>query len=260
MCQTSKIPPQPQATKVNDLALTLRPANQRGHVDHGWLKAAHSFSFGSYYNRNNMHFALLRVINEDHIAPNMGFPTHPHENFEIFTYPISGRIAHKDSMGNSSEVGAGEIQYMSAGSGVEHSEFNPSTTEQTHLLQIWLMPNSLNTTPRYENRRLPLQQQKGAFHLFLSPDGRDGSIAIHSDSDVYAALFDKGMRQQLELPEDKVAYVHVVQGNININNQQLKSGDALEVLAPGLLEFSAQENSELLVFIMPANPQRPKRP
>ncbi|WP_068315097.1 pirin family protein [Polycladidibacter hongkongensis] len=244
------------STAIHPDALIVKLAESRGHVDHGWLRAAHSFSFADYHDPQNIHFSQLRVINEDHIAPGGGFPTHPHRNFEIFTYPLSGSIAHKDSLGSEGTVKAGEIQYMSAGRGVHHSEFNPSSSEETHLLQIWLIPNKTGTEPRYEAREIASKLQNGTPHLFLSPDGREGSIAMQSDTFVYALRLQDEKTTTMQVADDQIAYIQIAKGAASINGITLKQGDALQALASGELSFSNGEEAELIVFMLPAEPEQ----
>ena len=176
--------------------ITLRKSNDRGHVDHGWLKARHSFSFGSYVDPEHMGFGTLRVINEDRIEPSMGFGTHPHRDMEIITYIVEGNLEHQDSMGNGSVIRPGDIQVMSAGSGIRHSEFNHSADENVHLLQIWIEPAQLGVTPRYDQTHLSPDEGRNTLRLIVSGDGRDESLSIHQDADLYSAMLDKGQQVQ----------------------------------------------------------------
>ncbi len=233
---------------ATELKLTFRSAAQRGHVDAGWLKSAHSFSFGSYFDRNNMSFHNLRVINDDWVAAKGGFPMHPHKNFEIFTYMLEGSLAHQDTMGNGSTVSKGGIQFMSTGSGVQHSEFNPSTTEEAHLLQIWLIPDRKNTTPRYEMLELEGKARDGAMQLFLSHDGRGGSIRTEAAADIYSGKLNSADEIRFELNDDRVAYIHVARGEVHINGHTLKDGDALEAEGQGTLTLSNAKDAEVILF------------
>ena len=228
--------------------LILRPASERGHVDLGWLRSAHSFSFGSYVDREHVQFESLRVINDDYIIAGEGFPEHPHQNAEIFSYILDGSLAHKDSMGNGSTVSAGGIQYMSAGAGVRHSEFNPSDTEETRLLQIWLLPSELGGEPRYETMDLTPQDKDGKLKLFLSKDGRDGSISMKAKADVYAATLNGGQSFSFEVNEGKKAWVQVARGQLGVNGKKLKEGDGLAVTVGGRLDFSEGRDAEIILF------------
>ena len=236
------------STTASDLKLRVRPSHERGHADAGWLKSAHSFSFASYYDRNNMNFHNLRVINDDWIDLAGGFPMHPHENFEIFSYMLEGALAHKDTMGNGSTVHKGGIQFMSTGAGVQHSEFNPSHTDKTHLLQIWLIPDRKNTPPRYEMLELSDDARNGNLQLFLSHDGRDSSIRTEAAADVYSGKLDGADTISFELADERVAYVHVARGEVQVGGQTLKDGDALEAEGHGTLELSNGKGAEIILF------------
>ena len=235
-------------TLVPQAALRLRPAEERGKADHGWLKSNFSFSFADYYDPEHMQFENLRVINDDDIAGGGGFPMHPHRNAEIFSYVLEGAIEHTDTMGNGSQVAAGGIQYMSAGSGVRHSEFNPSKTEPMRLLQVWLLPNELDATPQYDTLDLTPEDKDGKLKLFLSGDGRDGSIHARVDTDVYAATLNGDQRIDFDLTPGRKAWVQVARGNVTINGMELRRGDGLAVEDAGLLEFSNGEDAEFLLF------------
>ncbi|MTI19097.1 pirin family protein [Rhodobacteraceae bacterium RKSG542] len=228
--------------------LTVRPSQSRGHVDHGWLKSAHSFSFGSYYAPENTHYESLRVINDDFIAGGGGFPMHPHKNFEIFSYIVEGALEHRDSMGNGSVVSAGGIQYMSAGSGVEHSEFNPSKTEAMRLLQIWLIPNEKDAAPKYDQLYPKPEEKDGKLKLILSHDGRDGSLHVRSDTDVYAAYLKQGQSIDFAVKEGRRAFVQIVGGTLSLNGTELSQGDAAQIDNSGDLEFRNGENAEFILF------------
>lgn len=233
---------------ATDLTLKVRPSEQRHQIDIDWLKSAHSFSFSSYFDRSNMNFHNLRVINDDKIAPGGGFPMHPHENFEIFTCMLEGSLAHEDTMGNTSTVSKGGIQFMSAGSGVQHSEFNPSGNDEAQLLQIWLIPDRKNTTPRYEMLELNDEARKGNLQLFLSHDGRNGSIRTEAAADVYSGKLNGNDQISFELMDHRVAYVHVARGEIQINGTPLKDGDAIEAEGNGTLALSNGKDAEIILF------------
>lgn len=238
---------------MTQTALTLYPANERGIADFGWLKARHSFSFGSYYDPGKMGFANLRVINDDIITASKGFALHPHQNAEIFSYVLSGEIEHKDTLGNGSVVTAGGIQYMSAGSGVHHSEFNPSNTEPLHLLQTWLHPAQPNTMPRYQHMQIPEDEKDGRLKLFLSHDGRNGSIKMLADASIYAATLNHTQRIQLRHPKNRNGWLQLAKGSLEVNGRQLQAGDGLAIAAHTNskdyeLLFSHGQDAEFLYF------------
>jgi redox-sensitive bicupin YhaK (pirin superfamily) len=228
--------------------LTLRPSNQRGHFDHGWLNTYHTFSFGHYRDPQWMGFRSLRVINEDFIAPGMGFGEHPHDNMEIISYIAGGQMAHRDTLGNTRTISPGEVQRMSAGTGLEHSEFNPSSTQPTHLIQIWLKPSTRGTVPGYDQRKFPISEQRNIMHLLISPDGADGSLTIGQDARLYAAKVDKGFAYTLPLNPGRHAWVQVVKGSLTINGQPLGAGDGAGVSDERNITIDAQDESEFLVF------------
>jgi len=228
----------------------LRAANDRGIYDHGWLKSAHSFSFARYYDPKNMGFGPLRVINDDYIAGGNGFPTHPHDNFEIFSYVLDGALEHKDSMGNGSVVHGGGVQYMSAGTGVRHSEFNPDANKSVRLLQIWLLPNVQNEAPRYETKDLTPAEKDGKLALFLSHDGRDNSMRIKSDADIYAATLNGKQVIETNLPEGHVGWIQVARGTLSVNGQSLSEGDGLAIKKGGRLAFTDGKDAEIVYFDM----------
>lgn len=238
--------PVPSPVPVPGHALVRRPAAARGMADHGWLKSAHSFSFASYHDPQFMHFEALRVINDDWIAGGGGFPTHPHADFEIFSYVLDGAISHEDSMGNGSTVAAGGIQYMTAGTGVRHSEFNPSADDPMRLLQIWLMPKTRGAPPKYEVRHLSPAEKAGRLALFISEDGRDGSIQTLAPAEVYAGTFDGDQAARLTL--NKKGWVQVARGQISVNGLLLAEGDGLAITAPGEVHFAEGVGAEILVF------------
>ena len=231
--------------------VVFRPSEERGHVDSGWLKSAHSFSFGDYFDRNHMNVSVLRVINDDVIAAGGGFATHPHDNMEIITYVLQGELAHKDSMGNGSVIRPGEIQHMSAGSGITHSEFNPSDENETHLLQIWMLPNKRDVKPQYQGLELSDEERQGQWKILASPDGRQGSLAIHCEGVLLNTLLSQGDELSYELADDRVAYLHVAQGQIRFNGRKMNSGDAATIYPESLIALEGLETSDVLLFDLP---------
>lgn len=225
--------------------LKIRRANERGHANHGWLKAYHSFSFSDYFDRNHMHFSDLRVINEDFVQPTMGFGMHPHKDMEILTYVLEGKIAHKDSMGNVKEFNAGEFQIMSAGSGVYHSEFNPSETETLHLLQIWIMPNEYGITPRYRQKQFA--DKEGAT-LILSPNAEDGSFKVYQEMKLWRYQYGVNQTAEIKLESHRNYWLQVVKGSLTMNGVELNSSDALAVSQETLLELQTASKVEFLLF------------
>ena len=227
---------------------TLRPAEARGKADFGWLRSAHSFSFGQYFDPQHMGFESLRVINDDWVAGGGGFPPHPHRDAEIFSYVLSGGLQHKDSMGNGSTVMAGGVQYMSAGSGVTHSEFNPSQSEPMQFLQVWLMPNVEGAPPRYDTLDIAPEEKSGTLKLFLSPDGRDGSMSIRADADIYAATLNTSQEIVRDMPQGRRAWIQVANGSLSVNGEKLRRGDGLAVREAGRLTFADGDEAEILYF------------
>lgn len=227
---------------------TLRAAQDRGKADFGWLKSAHSFSFGSYYDPAHMGFGALRVINEDWVAAGAGFPAHAHRDAEIFSYVLAGAIEHKDSLGNGSTVAAGGVQYMSAGAGVTHSEYNPSTSEPMRLLQVWLLPVLSGLMPRYDTVMLNPAELDGKLKLFLSPDGRDGSLMSAAPANVYAAKLGQDQQITVTLAPHHKAWVQVAEGSLSINGVTLIQGDGLSISEGGRVEFSAGDSAHVLYF------------
>ena len=227
--------------------MTLRKANDRGHADHGWLDSYHTFSFAGYYDPEHMGFRSLRVINDDKVAPGAGFGMHPHRDMEIITYVLNGALAHKDSMGNGSTIRPGNFQYMAAGTGVQHSEFNPSEKEGVHLLQIWIQPDRKSAKPRYEEKSL-INAKPGAWHLVTSKTGRDGSIAINQDAELYLAKLSAGDKLTHELRPDRHAWVHVAEGSVTLNGEKLNGGDAVALSNEKRLDLAASANSQVLLF------------
>ncbi len=230
----------------------LRRAKDRGHADHGWLQSAHSFSFADYLDPAWMGWGNLRVINDDVVAPGTGFGTHGHRDMEIVTYVLQGELAHKDSMGNVETIAPGEVQRMSAGSGVRHSEFNPAHQGVTHLLQIWIEPHMRGVTPSYEQTRFPDADKRGRLRLVASPDGLEGAVTIHADARLYAGLFSGAERAALALDPARKAYVHLVKGQLTVNGQLLQAGDALAMAQEDRVDLSDGQDAEVLVFDLSA--------
>jgi redox-sensitive bicupin YhaK (pirin superfamily) len=235
--------------------ITLRKSGQRGYADHGWLKSFHSFSFADYYDPEHMGVGNLRVINEDRIAPGTGFGTHGHRDMEIVSYVLDGELAHKDSMGNgqggsgaSGVIRPGDVQRMSAGTGVMHSEFNHAADRTTHFLQIWILPSARAIAPGYEQKRFDDAAKRGTLALVASPDGRDGSVTIHADASIRAGLIDGGERAELTLDPKRLAYVHVVRGSVQANGQALGAGDAATLSGESRLVLDRGDGAEVLVF------------
>jgi len=228
--------------------LTLRKSQDRGYADHGWLKSHHSFSFADYHDPAHMGFGNLRVINEDRIAPGTGFGTHGHRDMEIVSYVLDGALAHKDSMGNGTAIVPGEVQRMSAGTGVRHSEFNHAADATTHFLQIWILPNQAGITPGYEQKAFAEADKRGRLRLVASPDGREGSVTIHADAAIHAGLFDDAERAELALDPSRLGYVYVARGSVRINGQPLAAGDAAQLDGEARLVIDEGRQAEVLVF------------
>jgi len=230
----------------------VRRSQERGFADHGWLKSFHTFSFADYYDPEHVEFGPLRVINEDRVQAGAGFGTHGHRDMEIISYVLSGELAHKDSLGNGSTIRPGDVQRMSAGSGVRHSEFNPSQAEGTHFLQIWIQPDKLNLEPSYEEKRFAAQEKRGRLRLIVSPDRADGSLLIHQDACIYAGLFNGAEQAVLEVKSGRRLYVHVARGALTANGVALEAGDALKVTDGTQLRLEQGKDAEVLVFDLPA--------
>ena len=228
--------------------LTLRKSNERGYADHGWLKSFHSFSFANYFDPAHMGFGNLRVINEDRIDPGTGFGTHGHRDMEIISYVLSGNLAHQDSMGNVKGIPPGDVQRMSAGSGVRHSEFNHAKGEQTHFLQIWIEPNVTGIDPGYEQKTVPESAKRGQLALVASPQAAEHTVKIHADARLYAGLFDGAETDSLALNPARKAYVFLVRGSVQVNGQQLNAGDAAMLQSEPSLALSNGQDAEVLVF------------
>lgn len=228
--------------------LKIRPANERGHANHGWLDSNFTFSFAEYYDPEAMGFRALRVINEDYIAAGQGFGTHPHRDMEIVTYVLEGAIAHRDSTGGGGVLKPGEVQHMSAGSGIRHSEFNPSATEPTHLLQIWLLPTKRGIEPKYQQREFPVASETNRLHLIASPDGREGSLGMEADADLLAGRFDAGQVAEHAFAR-KHGWLQMARGSAIVNGQPLHQGDGLALSEEATARIEAgSEGAEVLLF------------
>jgi redox-sensitive bicupin YhaK (pirin superfamily) len=228
--------------------ITLRKSADRGLADHGWLKSRHSFSFADYYDPTHMGFGNLRVINEDRIAPGTGFGTHGHRDMEILSYVLEGALAHRDSMGTGATVVPGELQRMSAGRGVMHSEFNAARDASTHFLQIWILPSQQGIEPGYEQKAFSDADKRGRLRLVASPDGRDGSLTVHADASLYAGLFDGNEQATLALAPGRLGYVHVARGALQVNGQALVAGDAMLLRGEPQVELTSGADADVLVF------------
>jgi len=228
--------------------LTLRKADERGHANHGWLESWHSFSFADYYDPAHMRFGALRVINEDIVQPGRGFDTHGHRDMEIITCILSGRLRHRDSMGHGEDIRAGEIQLMRAGSGVQHSEFNSSPDEPVHLLQIWIMPDEQGLAPGYWQKSFSDEAKRGRWCLLASPDAVDGSLRIHQDVRLSAALLDGAETLDYPIPAGRRAYLHVARGSLQANGRELAAGDALMYVDEARVSLAAGNDAEVLLF------------
>ena len=231
--------------------IEIRKGSDRGHADHGWLESFHSFSFAGYHDPRHMGFGPLRVINEDRVAPGAGFGTHGHRDMEIISYVLDGALAHRDSMGNGSVIRPGDVQRMSAGRGVQHSEFNHEKAGQTHFLQIWIEPAVRGIDPGYEEKRFDASVKRGRLALIASPDGREGSVLIHQDACVHAGLFDGDERATLALAPGRLGYVHVARGTVSVNGQRLAAGDALKLSEEAAVVVGEGDGAEILVFDLP---------
>ena len=231
--------------------IDLRKADQRGHANHGWLDSHHSFSFADYHDPEHMSFGPLRVINEDRITPGAGFGTHGHHDMEIISYVLDGELAHKDSMGTGSVIRPGDVQRMSAGSGVKHSEFNHSQEKGAHFLQIWIEPNVTGIAPSYEEKRFPAEEKQGRLRVVASSDGREGSVTIHQDACLYAGLFDGAQEAELPLGPGRLAYVHAIKGEVRVNGQVLAAGDAAKLRHESAVHIAGGKDAEVLVFDLP---------
>lgn len=231
--------------------LNVRKSEERGYADHGWLKSRHSFSFGDYYDPNHIEFGVLRVINEDRVDPGEGFGTHGHRDMEILSYVLEGQLGHRDSMGNGSVIVPGDVQRMSAGTGVLHSEMNPSSSEPVHFLQIWIRPDTAGIPPSYEQKHFSADEKRGRLRLVASENGADGSVRIHQDVRIYAGLFDGAERADLPLAGKRRIYVQLARGAVNANGVPLVAGDGLKITDAPTLTLSNGQAAEVLVFDMP---------
>lgn len=228
--------------------LELRKSEDRGHANHGWLDSHHTFSFAEYHDEKHMGFGPLRVINEDRVNAGAGFGAHGHRDMEIISYVLEGELAHKDSMGTGSVIRPGDVQRMSAGSGVRHSEFNHAKDRQTHFLQIWIQPNVLGIAPSYEEKHFAEEEKRGRLRLIASPDSADGSVLIHQDAKLYVGLFDGAEAASLPLAAGRRAYVHVARGAVEVNGVTLKTGDALKLSDVAAVDIRGGQQAEVLVF------------
>ena len=231
--------------------ITLRPAAERGHANHGWLDSWHSFSFAGYHDEAHVHWGPLRVINEDRVAAGQGFGTHGHRDMEIISYVLEGALAHRDSMGNGASIVPGEVQRLSAGTGITHSEYNHSGSETTHFLQIWIIPDRRGGAPSYEQRRFDPAEKRGRLRLVASGDGADGSVRIRQDARLYAGLFDADESATLVLAPGRLGYVHLVRGRLEVNGHRLAAGDALKLRDEAAISIAGGQDAEVLVFDLP---------
>lgn len=231
--------------------VTLRRSGERGYADHGWLRSFHSFSFADYYDPRHMGFGPLRVINEDRIAPGSGFATHGHRDMEIISYVLDGELAHQDSLGNGSVIRPGDVQRMSAGTGVRHSEFNHASDRVTHFLQIWIEPRVPGVAPGYEERHFPAAEKRGRLRLVASPDGAEGSVRIHQDARLYIGLIDGTESARIDVAGGRRAYVHVARGAVEVNGHRLEAGDAARIERADRVCLDRGDASEVLVFDLP---------
>jgi hypothetical protein len=228
--------------------ISIRKNNERGHADHGWLNTRFTFSFADYYDPRHEQFRTLRVMNDDRVAGGGGFPMHPHRDMEIITYVLEGALQHRDSMGNGSVIKPGDIQYMSAGTGVTHSEFNASKTEPVHLYQIWMFPEKQGLKPAYDQKNFTDDEKRGKLRLIASPDGREGSVKIRQENELYATVLGKGESVKHELKPDRHAYVQVARGRVKLNGKELAEGDGAAISAERSVELTGVNNAEVLLF------------
>ena len=233
--------------------IQVRKAKERGHGRRDWLESWHSFSFGEYHDSAHMGFSVLRVINEDIIAPGTGFGMHSHRDMEIVTYVLSGALQHKDSLGTGAVINAGEVQRMSAGTGIRHSEFNASQGEAVHLLQIWILPEQADIAPGYEQKRILDEDKRSRWKAIATQDGREGSLTIHQDASLYASILNDSERLEFQTGPERVQYLHVVRGEVSINDVILSTGDAIALIDERDLELAARGGAEVLLFDLPAN-------
>jgi redox-sensitive bicupin YhaK (pirin superfamily) len=236
------------SARAEPATLELRRAGERGAANFGWLDSRHTFSFGDYRDPQQVGFSDLLVINDDRVEPGMGFGTHPHRDMEIFTYVLEGALEHKDSMGTGSVIRPDDVQMMSAGSGITHSEFNHSPKERVHFLQIWIVPDRLRVAPRYQQKNFAAAEKRGRLRLIISPQGDDGSLSVYQDARVYAGLFDGAERTELCLPPQRYAYVHVASGSLRVNGVVMAAGDGARLRNARLLSLDGGQNAEVLIF------------
>jgi redox-sensitive bicupin YhaK (pirin superfamily) len=235
-------------TRKDEPMITIRNADDRGHANHGWLDSHHTFSFADYYDPRHMGFRSLRVINDDRVAPAQGFGAHPHRDMEIVSYVLEGALEHKDSMGTGSVIRPGDVQRMSAGTGVRHSEFNASKSEPVHFLQIWIQPAKLGIAPGYEQKTFPRETKLGQLRLVASPDGRDGSVTVHADARIYAGVFEAGQSAEVTIPAGRHAWVHVARGKAKVNGRVLGEGDGASFSDEPRVAIEGVDEAEVLVF------------
>jgi hypothetical protein len=228
--------------------IDIRKSDERGHANHGWLDTHFTFSFAEYDDPKHVHFRTLRVMNDDRVAGGGGFPMHPHRDMEIVTYVLEGALEHRDSMGNGSVIKPGDVQYMSAGTGVMHSEFNASKTEPVHLYQIWMFPQKQGLKPAYGQKNFSEVERRGRLRLLVSPDGRDDSVKIRQDNDLYATVLAKGQTVKHELKPERHAYVQVVRGSVSLNGAKLDEGDGAAISNEKIVELTGEKNAEVLLF------------
>jgi redox-sensitive bicupin YhaK (pirin superfamily) len=228
--------------------ITIRKSQERGHFDHGWLNTYFTFSFADYYDPQHVHFRTLRVLNDDRVAAGAGFPEHPHRDMEIVTYVLDGALEHRDSMGNGSVIRPGDVQYMSAGSGVTHSEFNASKTEPVHLLQIWMFAEKKGMKPAYDQKNFPREDKLGKLRLVASPDGREGSVTIRQDNELYATVLGAGESVRHELKPERHAFVQVARGSVKLNGTKLVEGDGAAISEEKAVELTGVKDAEVLLF------------
>ena len=232
--------------------ITIRRSQERGHANHGWLDSYHSFSFADYYDPRHMGISALRVINEDRVDAGAGFPTHPHRDMEIISYVLDGALEHRDSMGNGSVIRPGDVQRMSAGTGVTHSEFNASDSEAVHFLQIWIIPSRRGLTPGYQQQHYPDEDKRGKLRLVASPDGGQGSLTIHQDVRVYAMLADRGEAAEYVIDPGRCLYLHVARGSLALGDSELHGGDGVSIVDQQGVSLEGIDNAEVLLFDLPA--------
>ena len=228
--------------------IAIRRSEERGHTDLGWLDSHHTFSFGDYHDRDFMNFGTLRVINQDLVQPGKGFGTHDHKDMEIISLVLDGVMEHKDSMGNGSQMRPGDVQLMSAGTGVTHSEFNASSTKMLHFLQMWVLPRNHGTRPRYEQKAIPVEERRGKLRLVASPDGHDGSLSVDQDARLYAGLLASGEQTQHELDSRRAAWIHVARGRLKLNDLELGAGDGAAIRDESLLTLQGLDEAELVLW------------